>query len=482
MGKPTLHGYRDPSEPELDSQTIQELNQFAAVDLAKRSIPGGLIVLSALLISALSSPIVDEHRTLTMTFIFVMSVIVILRLLSLRLIFKAHLDTEQWRSLSYVLILLTALVWGIYVATNLYLFHNIIPNMIILMFTIGIAAGSATSLFIWKSLAQWYLTLTFIPILIVVIDNWNITSASLVFGFTAYFLFLLVQSNRSSREYWRSLSMSTLLKKQTQELVQAKLGTKKASLEECVKILLETQTQELIKAKEDAEKASLAKSEFLSSMSHELRTPLNAILGFTQLLETDPITPPTTQQSESLDHIKKASNHLLTLINQVLDLAKVEAGKLDLHPTSLDIGKLVDDCLPLVQAMAVEKSIHLSIAEAPPEKVFADAMRLKQVLINLLNNGIKYNREGGALSLSYDRMGRHLRVRVRDTGIGISYKYQEQMFRSFSRLGQENSGTEGSGVGLIITKNLLEAMNGKLDFESEEGIGSTFWFDIPLAE
>jgi signal transduction histidine kinase len=109
-------------------------------------------------------------------------------------------------------------------------------------------------------------------------------------------------------------------------------------------------------------------------------------------------------------------------------------------------------------------------------------MRLKQVLINLLSNGIKYNHNGGMLAVRYDRMGNKLRVRIRDTGFGISYKHQEQMFRSFSRLGQENTGIEGSGVGLIITKNLLEAMGGKLDFESEEGVGSTFWFDIPLAE
>jgi signal transduction histidine kinase len=109
-------------------------------------------------------------------------------------------------------------------------------------------------------------------------------------------------------------------------------------------------------------------------------------------------------------------------------------------------------------------------------------MRLKQVLINLLSNAIKYNRDNGTLAVRYDRMGNKLRVRIRDTGLGISYKYQEKMFRSFSRLGQENSDIEGTGVGLIITKNLLEAMGGKLDFESEEGVGSTFWFDIPLAE
>lgn len=162
-------------------------------------------------------------------------------------------------------------------------------------------------------------------------------------------------------------------------------------------------------------------------------------------------------------------------------MSKVESGKLELNLTELQIGKLVDDCLPLIKTLADEKAVSLNIEEAPSTPVIADAMRLKQVLLNLLNNGVKYNRKGGTLTLSYDKLGDHLRVRIRDTGIGISEKHQEMMFRSFSRLGQENSTTEGSGVGLVITRNLLEAMNGKLDFDSQKNQGSTFWFDLPFA-
>ncbi|MFC6805301.1 sensor histidine kinase [Methylophaga thalassica] len=191
--------------------------------------------------------------------------------------------------------------------------------------------------------------------------------------------------------------------------------------------------------------------------------------------------PLRSQQAESLDHIMVASKHLLTLVNQVLDLAKVESGHLDLTLKPTNIGAIVADCISLVDTLAKQKQIKFVIADDPAVFVYADPMRLKQILINLLSNAIKYNRQEGRLMLEYKKQADSLRVLVIDTGPGISHENQRLLFSSFSRLGQENSTTEGSGVGLVITKKLIEAMGGRIGYQSKEQLGSTFWFELPLA-
>ena len=240
--------------------------------------------------------------------------------------------------------------------------------------------------------------------------------------------------------------------------------------------------QRVIQAKVAAEKANQAKSEFLSSMSHELRTPLNAILGYAQLFEYDlNLTP---QQVANMREIRKAGDHLLQLINDVLDLAKIESGKMTVSLEPVLVSRTIVEAFTLVQPQADANGINLShnINSTENYYVIADNVRYKQALVNLLCNSVKYNHMGGKVDVSTAIIGQKtLRLSVRDNGRGIPANRQAEVFQPFNRLNAEFSKIEGSGVGLVITKQLVEMMNGKLDFESTEGVGTHFWIDLPLA-
>ncbi|MCP4981768.1 MAG: PAS domain-containing protein [Gammaproteobacteria bacterium] len=242
---------------------------------------------------------------------------------------------------------------------------------------------------------------------------------------------------------------------------------------------------ELRAAKEAAEKANLAKSEFLSSMSHELRTPMNAILGFAQILKSKRKDPLTEKQKSHVNHILTSGNHLLELIEQVLDLSGIEVGMLELEIKSVNPLFVIADCLTIAQIMGKPRSISVinNASEKDLPAVRADITRFKQVLLNLLSNAVKYNREGGTVTIDTEEVsGQMLRISVRDTGEGISKKYQGKIFDAFERLGQETTEIEGTGIGLTIAKQLMELVGGGIDFESKSGKGSIFWIEFALAE
>jgi PAS domain S-box-containing protein len=238
--------------------------------------------------------------------------------------------------------------------------------------------------------------------------------------------------------------------------------------------------EQLRAAKEEAERASQAKSEFLSSMSHELRTPMNAVLGFAQLLNYDDSLQ--AGQKEAVEEILKAGYHLLGLINEVLDLAKIESGSVELSMDGIQLKELVEQSVEWVSAIARQAQVDLQMAEFEGCCVYADAKRLKQVLLNLLSNAIKYNRAGGVVEVSVEKQENRVCIVVQDNGMGMDEDQMNQLFQPFSRLGHEGSVIEGTGVGLTISKTLIELMGGSIGASSEQGKGSTFWVELPVSE
>ena len=245
---------------------------------------------------------------------------------------------------------------------------------------------------------------------------------------------------------------------------------------------LELANSELGLAIDEARNANQAKSAFLSSMSHELRTPLNAILGFAQILASKDMPTTPEQKLEFSGHILKSGRHLLTLINEILDLAKVEAGAVSLSMEPVLLAEVLAECDGMIAPLAAARGVRVLFPEAPSVRVQADRTRLKQVLLNLLSNAVKYNRDGGAIVVDCAQPApQRLRVSVQDTGVGLTPEQVAALFQPFNRLGQEAGTQEGTGIGLVVTRRLVELMGGEIGVTSSPGVGSVFWIELAVA-
>ena len=236
--------------------------------------------------------------------------------------------------------------------------------------------------------------------------------------------------------------------------------------------------------KREAENANSAKSEFLSSMSHELRTPMNAILGYAQLLLQNKKEPVSDTQQRQINQILKSGQHLLLLINDILDLSRIETGQVAFEVSAMDAASAVEECVGLITGLAEKSDLEIvnHLKSNPPPPVLADAIRLKQALLNLLSNALKFNAPGGRVDVSARPLNaKFVRISISDTGIGIPEEKAAELFEPFGRLDAERRGIEGTGIGLTITKQLVERMNGTIGYSSKPGKGSTFWLDIPTA-
>jgi signal transduction histidine kinase/CheY-like chemotaxis protein len=445
----SIHDYGDSLLPNMDQNMINSIDMEANKDFADRTSPGSIIIFLLLLISGFISDITTNTPLFYYSLTSLSFSSIILHFLVLRTIHKQSSGTTHHREIILSIVALsTAVYWGIFISWSLIRYGINNTTLIFLLFTIGIGSGAAVSIFIRKRVAILYLLFILVPpIIILTTFQGDNIALGLTASFIIYFLYLIFQVHRSNGEYWKAL-----------------INTRR----------LEIQAQEL-------EKANQTKSIFLANMSHELRTPMNAILGFSQLLSLNKRL--SSKNQKQVSEINKAGLHLLELINEILDLSKIEGGHLKLEQIEFDLFQEIDELAAILAPTAYSKSLDFEIFIDPaiPRYVIGDSLRIKQILTNFIGNAVKFTDKGQvSLAVSIDNSGEYL-FEVHDEGIGIPQEIQTKLFQPFTQA--DDSSTRrfgGTGLGLAISDQFVKAMGGSIGIKSLSGTGSTFWFKLPL--
>lgn len=444
-----FHSHSNTRLEGFDQETIEAINLAANKDFARRVAPGSITIFLLLLIAGFISDIATDtplvyYSIVSLSFITIVLHFILVRTLKLQYP-KTNKRGEIFLS---ILSLTTSAYWGIFTGWSLIQYGVTNATLVFLLFASGIGSGATVSIFIRKSIAQLYLIILLTPpILILITHQDNKITTGLTLGFTIYFIFLLFQVSRSNTEYWKALITTRELEIQTREL----------------------------------EKSNHVKTNFLANMSHELRTPMNAILGFAQLLNMDDKL--TESQRRSISRISSAGENLLKLINEILDISKIEEGKLKLEILEFDLIQNIEDQVSLLAPSAQAKSLDFQLFIDPnlPRYVTGDSFRIQQILTNLISNAIKFTDEGKvSLVVTLDNSGEFL-FEIIDEGIGIPAELQSKLFKPFTQADESTSRRfGGTGLGLAISQQLVTAMNGSIGIKSLPGAGTTFWFKLPL--
>ena len=441
--------YHERMMAEMDKDTIDAINLAADKDYVTRTLPGSIVIFLLLIIAgSISDVLIDSPK-----FYYSITVLsffsIILHLLLLKTFSHQTPETiKRWEFYFSIVVFITAISWGLFSGWSLIQYGISNITLVYLLFSVGIGSGAAASNFIWKRVAQSYLTIVLVPpvIILMMFEGGNIAWA-LSASFVIYFLFLYFQVLRANNEYWKAL-----------------INTKR----------LVIQAREL-------EKAGQAKSEFLSVMSHELRTPLTSIKGTLGLLSSKELELSPEEVKKMLRVAYENTNHLTFLVNDILDFEKLESGNMFFDKEIIHLSELIEHAVIVNQGYADKYEVSFLYNEnnCTNIKVNVDRNRLLQVISNLLSNAIKYSPKGGMVEIQLSCSESKARVTVIDNGKGVPKNFYHSIFTHFSQADSADSREKGgAGLGLAISKEIIEHHNGIIDFDSEQENGARFYFEL----